>query len=283
MYGNVNSLIRQELETPTLDNLSKYLWWWASKSGDHVDALHKQIVKGRNIVISEDPGLHLLIHRDKIYLKPIPSFLLNYNCWQKEILAVHQSPNQSTPGVPMPPSDVAKMAVGFLRSYSHLIIHQSDFRIAQDQHLIPKDFEYYTFMEHIALYRQFDDTHCMPRYAFGQLRLSRINWAMRLCGPFCVASKIRPYFYYHETKWSISEFLSQYQTQAVVITIFLGLALAAQQVGIAAKEKDDAFSSACYNFAVVVLGWLIGLICLGVLSLMCVFAAQFYHGHKRRK
>lgn len=74
----VNSHLLSELETPLLDELYPKLWLIAKKSGFYIDGLHTQKVKGRSIFPTEDPRLHLTWTRDRIYIKPVPLFLLNH-------------------------------------------------------------------------------------------------------------------------------------------------------------------------------------------------------------
>lgn len=68
--AEVRSFLTRELYTPVLDELYNWLWLVARKSGGSIDAFHRQRIKGRNIVPTEDPKLHLVWHHDKIYLKP---------------------------------------------------------------------------------------------------------------------------------------------------------------------------------------------------------------------
>src|SRR5436305_1098792 len=73
----VDVFLSQELNTPVLDELYPRLWFVARKSGASIDPLHQQKAKGRDIVPTENPQLHLIWYHDKIYLKPIPECLLS--------------------------------------------------------------------------------------------------------------------------------------------------------------------------------------------------------------
>lgn len=83
LSDDVHVHLSNHLETPLLDEIYKKLWLIAKKSGRSIDSLHTQKVKGRSIVPTEDPRLHLVWYQDKIYIKPVPAFLLNHDFWAK--------------------------------------------------------------------------------------------------------------------------------------------------------------------------------------------------------
>lgn len=155
--AEVHSFLSEELNTPVLDELYERLWLVASMSGASIDPLHRQIVKGRNIVPSEDPKLHLVWHDDKIYLKPIPVCLLNHDFWTTFLPS---STEKSSPIVNRPPVSRKALgefdrtaAVGFLRSYAFLIQHYLDFILARDHHLIPRDIDWIKWSTFIVHHR----------------------------------------------------------------------------------------------------------------------------------
>ena len=69
----------KELDLSRLDRIHHALWW----AGRPVPArpLHRQIVLGREIVIAEQVDLHLVWSKRRIYVKPLPKPLLNYDFW----------------------------------------------------------------------------------------------------------------------------------------------------------------------------------------------------------
>ncbi len=70
--------LQKDLYTRELDTISPNLWLLATRSSGHVSPLHHQIVKGRRVVITEDPRLHLLWIDDRIFIKPLPLYLLSH-------------------------------------------------------------------------------------------------------------------------------------------------------------------------------------------------------------
>ncbi|KAF7125336.1 hypothetical protein CNMCM5793_001514 [Aspergillus hiratsukae] len=58
--NEVYNHLQDELGTPLLDGLYDKLWLFAKRSGLDVNTLHTQRVKGRHIIPTEDPRLHLV-------------------------------------------------------------------------------------------------------------------------------------------------------------------------------------------------------------------------------
>ncbi|KAI9816986.1 MAG: hypothetical protein M1832_004970 [Thelocarpon impressellum] len=166
--------VRAELLTPELDTIAPYLWLMTTPSSAHVDPLHAQRVRGRNLVVAEDPGLHLVWAYERIYVKPMPDYLLSHAFWS------HYLGNEGALPLGAHRAAVRAAACGFVRGYAHLIRHRSDFELAQqDSHrLIPRGIFFPQFARFIGAFEALDDADVSPRYAYGQLRLTRLNfWA----------------------------------------------------------------------------------------------------------
>ncbi|KAK7972393.1 hypothetical protein PG988_006527 [Apiospora saccharicola] len=85
--NDVGAHLSKHLRTPVLE-----LCLVAKKSGVSVDLLHTQKVRGRIIVSTQDPSLHLVWNLDKIYIKPVPEFLLNHGFWLMYLQNTDQGP-----------------------------------------------------------------------------------------------------------------------------------------------------------------------------------------------
>ena len=180
----VHDFLSRELDTPILNEIHPHLSLIAKKAGDHIDPLHRQRIKRRNIVIAEDPALHLVWYYDTMYLKPIPQCLYNYAFWEEYLLlSTSKCPETPQTSGAYSNSHICRTALGYIRSYSFLIRHQSDYLIAQRADLIPKDITYQEFRRIILPFRSIPDKSVSPRYHFGQLRLTRLNYAVRLLRP----------------------------------------------------------------------------------------------------
>ncbi|KJZ69752.1 hypothetical protein HIM_10863 [Hirsutella minnesotensis 3608] len=221
--------ISNELETPLLDELHDKLWLVARKSSSNIDALHTQRVKGRNIIPTEDPRLHLVWNRGTIYIKPVPVFLLNHDFWTMYL----QSPNgelfskgprmlsESAPSV-----FDRSVAMGFLRSYALLVTCHLDLAIAKESHLIPDDVDWLRWSEFICHFRGIGDENVAQRYHYGQLRLSRLNWAVRIFRP----RHANTIWFYEIPHWSTSEFVARATFPLAFAFAGVSLALSSMQV-----------------------------------------------------
>ncbi len=164
--------IAKELLTTDLNVLQPWLWLVATQKSSHIAALHDQIVRGRNIVITEKPGLHCVWNEDRVFIKPMPRWLMSHAWWRFL--------KKSSEGLGAPGNcdwdAICRAALGFTRSYYYLVIYESDFNLAQHYKLIPTDITFEGFHNFIDNFGHIQDTHVSLRYTFGDLRLSRLNW-----------------------------------------------------------------------------------------------------------
>ncbi|MCJ1458518.1 hypothetical protein MMC28_008891 [Mycoblastus sanguinarius] len=245
----VGQFLQLELETPVLDELFPHLWFVAAQTSQRVDALHKQKVKGRRVVITEDPKLHLVWHSGIIYIKPIPHCLLNYEFWMRYIcLPVDSHPEETSPHM--------RSALGFLRTYALLIRHPSDLRLALESRLMPGHIEWNRFARFIEAFRHLDDDQVSPRYHFGQLRLTRLNWAIRMFRP----SSSPQWWYYHEIYWSTVAYIERFFGPLLFVFGSLAIILTAMQVVVSVPEGSilttkqwTAVAKASWEFSITMI------------------------------
>jgi hypothetical protein len=107
--AEVDQFLRDELSTPLLDHLYPVLWLAGKKSSQKIDALHRHLTKGRAILAAEEPKLHLIWDSSHIFIKPVPTCLLNHQFWEHYIRGTTHEP----------------IAIG---TYSRLLIHRPDSR-----------------------------------------------------------------------------------------------------------------------------------------------------------
>ncbi|CAG8063345.1 unnamed protein product [Penicillium nalgiovense] len=232
--NEVHDQLSNELATPLLDELYAQLWLVARKSGHHIDALHTQKVKGRAIIPTEDPRLHLIWNRNKIYVKPVPLCLLNYEFWVRYLQPQKRALSENTSSVPKieePNASVfdSSTAIGFMRSYAFLVKSPLDFAIAKESYLIPTDIEWIEWSIFINHFRVVEDDSVAKRYHYGQLRLSRLNWAVRI---FCPKST-RTRWFYENSYWSTTEFMERATFPLVFLFASVSIALSSMQVVLA--------------------------------------------------
>lgn len=164
--------IAKELLTTDLNVLQPWLWLVATQKSSHIAALHDQIVRGRNIIITEKPGLHCVWNEDRVFVKPMPRWLMSHAWWK----FVKRSSEGLGPPGNCDWDAIYRAALGFTRSYYFLVIHESDFNLAQHHRLIPRDITLERFHSFIDAFGDIQDASVSLRYTFGDLRLSRLNW-----------------------------------------------------------------------------------------------------------
>ena len=253
---DVVTFLAQELSTPIIDELYSRLWLVGRRSGASIDPLHQQRVKGREIVPVENPQLHLLWHHDKFYVKPIPECLLNYEFWRVN-LSSHAC------------SNMRSVALGFVRSYAHLMRHLSDFALARHHDLLPEHVKWSEWCRFIRSFRDCEDSQVSQRYHYGQLRLSRLNWAVRLFQPPSAATG----WFYEVPYWSIQIYVQRMAAPLVFGFASMSIVLSAMQV-IASLPTDELGFGAVSNGGIKAMNrsfWVFSIAMLFFSGLLWVF------------
>lgn len=218
--------------------------------------LHYQLLLGREIFIAEQMDMHLVWTGGRIFLKPIPRFLLEPRFWT-EYLSCRRECKCTHEGTVGPVGSDArecknrklrKSALGFLFSYAALISHESDFYIAKDKHLLPAE-KGLTWQRWRTFVEQLDTAHTYQnvnsRFVYGELRLSRLNKIYR----FTQRRFLRGYTaHWHE----YGTFFRDNFTWLASATVYVAIVLTAMQVGLGtnALADNNAFQSASYGFTV---------------------------------
>lgn len=122
---DIANYLFDELLTPDLDRLAPHLWLVGIKQSSHISTLHQQLVKGRNITITENPELHCTWIYDRVFIKPVPATLLSWAFWQYYILS------DASPLPFAKRGEIKRAAMGFFRTYYVLIKNRSDFRLVK--------------------------------------------------------------------------------------------------------------------------------------------------------
>ena len=154
---------------------------------------------------------------------------------------------------------VQQSVTGFLRTYSYLIRYKSDYRIAtRDEFgLIPQDdgeapMTWERFATFIGWFDKIADDCVNPRYQYGELRLTRLNF-------YTLIFLGRLTFHHINSQWRT--FLGQMFTPMLSLFAVLTVILNAAQVELAAEQIVDgagrwlAFAkfSRCMSLLVLVL------------------------------
>lgn len=254
--------LKKELATPDLNKFHPHLWKVAKQDSSHISSLCDQIVRGRHIIITENPELHLVWILDRVYIKPIPKCLLSHAFWEF-YFASDDSPLRGDR------DEIARAARGFLRSYFYLIQHRSDFIVAQnaDRPLLPKGVRYSEFMRFIAAFESVRDVDVSLRYSYGELRLSRLNfWAVFALGRHT----------FHKTVWQYGPYLAQFYGPFLFVFAVFSTVLSAMQVALAVQPAirlDNSWVAFVEGCRVVSIGTLI-LVVVVILFFVVVFLAR---------
>ena len=275
----LTSFLTADLITADLNRLSPYLWLISTPKPSNVNPLHYQKVKNREIVLVEDPRLHLVWYHERIYVKPLPAYLLSYGFWRDYLSSSSSLSSSAVVGGSgrilgkKDDDDGAGLegaALGLLRSYCYLIRHESDLRIAQQEHLqlVPPSVGWKEFCAFTtALRRSIEDGHVAPRYHYGEIRLSRLN----------VLVKILLFRRnYQEVYPQYAEYFAQFYGPLLFLFGLLSVLLSAMQVSLAVEQLEsrdwDRFYDVCRWLSIavlvavaLVLGWLLTLLIVRLL------------------
>lgn len=185
--------------------------------------------------------MHLVWYHDKIYVKPMPLCLLNYDFWTTFLLLpAHSISNKEEfvmEQVPLAPVFDRAAVIGFMRSYALLVRHRVDFVLAYEAYLFPAELDWIKWSEFIAHFRDIEDEEVARRYYFGQLRLSRLNWAVRL---FCPSSAKTRWFY-EIPYWSTGMYIERVVAPLLFSFASFSIVLSSMQVVLSVPDEGLGF------------------------------------------
>ncbi|KAF2157336.1 hypothetical protein K461DRAFT_289662 [Myriangium duriaei CBS 260.36] len=174
------SFVEKDICSREVDKLSKSKWLDAQQLPSQIAPLHRQILRGRKIKVMEDPDLHLAFTHDLIFVKPLPRYLLSFDFWSV-CLVIPDDHSTLPTETQLQMENISMAALGLIKSYSSLIKHESDFRIAQrdDLALIPG---HVTWEQYCTFSEYFDDiqySEVSSRYRYGELNFEVLRGCSR--------------------------------------------------------------------------------------------------------
>lgn len=269
---DVDDHLQKEMWCENLERMATHLWLLSTHSSANITPLHAQSFRKREIVLTEDPGLHLVWRHNQMFIKPLPKYLLSFAFWDQYLLADSHR------------VQLRRVALGIIRSYYYLIQHESDFEIAKDKRLIPQAISWKDFCSFSANFHSIRDDAVSKRYEYGELRLSRLNlWAVVLLRKMS----------YQDEGLQYGDYFSGYFAPLLFVFGTFSVLLSAIQVGLAAETLDAqgwrAFGEASRWFAIVSIFacvapavWLVLVFVIKFLD-ECVFAIRGHFGHSSRR
>ncbi|KAK0725919.1 hypothetical protein B0H67DRAFT_482391 [Lasiosphaeris hirsuta] len=271
------SLIEDELNPKRLHKITNLLWL----AGRPVPPrpLHYQQLLGRDVVVSERIDIHLVWGQGRIFVKPIPRYLLNPRFWRDHLVCRCTPSERNSPDGALVclcgRQRLHQCALGLLLQYAALIVHESDFTIALDKHLIPYDISWPRWRRFVRELLHGNGSESgktlygdvAERFIYGELRLNRLNLIeMALRGPLSRG---------FVAVWD--SYGSFYRDNSAVIiggTAYILLILSAMQVGLGTSrlQENDAFQAASYGFTVFsILGPLAAIVLLFIVFSIAIF------------
>ena len=85
-HRTLTAYLSSELDISRLNAIQPYLW--LAGLAKPARSLQVHVMLGRQIVVTEQTDLHMVWHGSKIYIKPLPEFLLCHSIWE-EYLCQH--------------------------------------------------------------------------------------------------------------------------------------------------------------------------------------------------
>jgi hypothetical protein len=231
---DIQGFLKNDLDFSRLLKLQFWFKFLGRKS--HVRPLHDQRAHSRTIVVLEQADMHMLWTGTKIYLKPLPRYLLSTEIWETYFLCIEKDKCSCRKSPPKPSygckAEDFGTALGFLHSYIQLIQYESDFAIALEARLVPKELDWPTWVNIVdqVLSKQARPPKKNKRFEYGEMRLSRIDAIASI--PFLTTdwNTLRGY-YFPYTEYS-QRFEHSFRLLFTVF-VYFSIVLAALQVGLA--------------------------------------------------
>jgi hypothetical protein len=241
----------------------------------NIHPLHWQLLVGREVRVTENPALHLVWTGGIIYMKPLPLCLCDTGFWERWICPSNDMSEASSKTVVGPKSDAPQSqpdssselwreANGLLMTYTRLVRHESDHRIALKLGLLPHDT---TWLQWSRLLVDVDTSRfahdpfvVAPRYHYGELSLARLNLVYRIFR--------RERRGFHHVERDYGAFFARHFAWILILFMYASTLLAAFQTAIAVDSAPASMQTAGYYCALAILGFVV----LGVFVQGTMFA-----------
>ncbi|OIW25764.1 hypothetical protein CONLIGDRAFT_582661 [Coniochaeta ligniaria NRRL 30616] len=240
------------------NTIRKMLWLIAVHGAPR--SLYYQKFLRRDIVLTEELDLHLVWAKSRIFVKPLPDFLLNYDFWEANISC---EPH------------LHRAACGLLYSYCGLIRFDHDLQVAQECRLVNANLDYRAWTEFartiLPNLNPKDSNTMDTRFQYGELRLNRLDTIYRYSLHKSVSSIFQGFP--HALTESYVPYMDQYNNAVSAFGVIV-IILSAFNLSLSARSKnpDPDLQNSAYGFAIftmVLCATLIGLfIVLPLISLL---------------
>ena len=220
------NFLEKEFYSLDMDRAAPRLWWMAKQDKASISALHRQKVKGRNIVISEDPKLHLVWIYDRVFIKPLPKYILSHAFW-RDYLGANSMNGEKEEARQVRRTRAA--ALGYLRTFRYLVKHESDFDLAKSLVLIPEGVTWEAFCAFSADLTSISNSEVSGRWAYGEIRLTRLN----LYAPLIFGKQS-----FQRVEYQYGAVFAKFYGPILFILGILSVSLSGMQIAVAAEQID---------------------------------------------
>jgi hypothetical protein len=139
-------------------------------------------------------------------------------------------------------------ALGYLRTYTHLIQHPSDFQLAIENHLLPPNITYTQLSLFLSNLPSISDSSVSPRFHYGEIRLSRLNFYSKF---------LLRKFYFQRVHSQYGSYFATFYAPLLYTFGTLSLLLNAMQLAMSVEQVDGnqwkEFWVVCRQFSVACL------------------------------
>jgi uncharacterized membrane protein len=268
---DIAGFLKWDLDLHRLNDIHEHLW--AAGRPMRARPLHRYKMMAYELMYTQQMDLHLLKFSNKLLVKPLPEYMLDYEFWEENICSS---------------KDFHESAAGFLLSYVWLVVSPIDLKLAHDHHLLPSFITWHWWKEFVKDFTTHIDIKALDqvnkRYHFGDLRLGRINSIYR--SRYMFTHFVRGYLY------DYNRYVVYFQRNfswILIVFVFFSLVLSAMQVGAGLPQLQNSvyFNRASYGFVVfsmVSVGAILTLV--GIIFIIIFFfnmVAAISHDNNERK
>lgn len=259
---HVPLFLKQDLDLSRLSEAYPYLWW-AGRQGPARSLQRQASSLGRTICPTERADLHLVWcpTTARLFLKPLPAYLLSHWFWTTYI--IH---NQN----------LAASARGLLLSYVWLLRSETDWRLAQQSHLLPLGVSWPRWRTLVESLLDVHNPGCVDanslagvhkRFHYGGLRLNRLDHIIRFMPPLSLGNLLWGYGGARHPTYS--DFFQRRFRWIILAFAFCTTILSALQVALA---TDTLATSA----AVQKLSYTVTILCLAAVAVIILVVTVLY-------
>ncbi|KAJ5674213.1 hypothetical protein N7462_009652 [Penicillium macrosclerotiorum] len=268
---DLEAYLKQDLDHARLNRIHGLLWM----AGRPLNArpLQRQKMMGFDILLTEQADLHLLKFSNKMFVKPLPEYMLHIMFWNTYLCKSEE---------------LYESACGILLSYIWLICSPLDLKLAHNLDLLPHEITWIWWKSFVADFLSNIDANTLDqvnkRYHFGELRLGRINSIYRI--RFFFTHFIRGYLYGYN-RYAV--FFQRNFAWMLIILVYFSLVLTAMQVGatVPPLSTNHMFQRASYGFAVFSMATVAAVVCFVGFLFVTIFFTNMVlaisHEKKKRR